>query len=238
MNGNSIPAISVAGESITGLVRSKNEDSFCLCAEKNSANILAVVADGVGGHAHGDIASYLCCRSLLEQWRSNGYGNCKAGKSFAGKFRDCIKKANDSICFHNYKARNWPGMCTTLVAAVITPEQLFVFNVGDSPFMLQRNGVLHQITENHNWGDSQTIISRAVGVKKNIEIDTHLLPRCREDRYLLCSDGLSGYVSEDKIGELFWKAHSPRAAVDSLLKAALLAGGADNVTVIAAFEEE
>ena len=128
LNEKIIPAITVAGESNTGLVRRKNEDSFCLFAEKNALNILAVVADGVGGHEHGDLASYLCCRSLLVQWRRAGLGFSAITPGFGGKIRDCIKRTNNEICNHNRTAGNRPGMCTTLVAAVFAPETVFIFN--------------------------------------------------------------------------------------------------------------
>lgn len=228
--------LSISGASHSGIVRAKNEDNFCIAADPGAINCLAVVADGVGGHIHGDIASFFCCRFLLEEWRAGGFGEKKDNAELAGNFRDCIRRANEGLCGQNSTVRQGDRMCTTLVAALFTPEKIFVFNVGDSPFMLQRRGILHQVTEDHRWGDSHTIISRAVGVKSNMEIDSHILPRIAGDRYLLCSDGLTCCVPDEKIGETLMNAAVPRAAVDSMLKATLCAGAPDNVTIISAFE--
>lgn len=224
-----------AAETNVGLVRDRNDDSFCLAADPGAPNALAAVADGVGGHADGDLASYLCCRELLRGWRRGGFADMPAGAGLKNSFLELIETANLEVCRQNHFGHRRVPMCTTLVAAVFTPELVYVFNVGDSPCMVFRDGVLTQITEDHHFCESSTIISRAVGVMPGLEVDSREFPLRPHDRFLLCSDGLTCGVGNDAAAGILGSAETPRGAVDALLKAALVAGGHDNVTVATAF---
>lgn len=235
MQQNTAQHIFIAGETNKGICRSKNEDSFCICADRNAVNVLAVVADGVGGHTDGDVASFLCCRSLLRQWRNNRFAEKIQDGGFGDILPELIRNANREIYEQNIRAGKVPGMCTTVVAAVFAPGKITVCNVGDSPFMILRKGVLHQLTEDHNWGGYRNVISRALGVRSVLEIDTQVIDCMSGDRCLLCTDGLSHTLPEEKIRQHLDIASAPGAAVDNLLKAALLAGGRDNITAVAMY---
>lgn len=227
--------LAFAAETNIGLVRDRNDDSFCLIAEPGAVNAMMAVADGVGGHADGDLASFLCCRELLREWRRGGFAGMPAGDGLKTSFLKAIESANLEICRQNRFGHRRVPMCTTLVAAVFTPESVCVFNVGDSPCLLLRDGTLEQITEDHHINESSTVINRAIGVMPGMKVDVREVALCAGDRFLLCSDGLTCGVGNDVLSRILSSAETPRGAVDALLKAALVAGGHDNMTAAAAF---
>ena len=224
-----------AAETNIGLVRDRNDDSFCLIAEPGAANAMMAVADGVGGHADGDLASFLCCRELMRGWRRGGFAGMPPGEGLKDAFLAAIESANMEICRQNRFGHRPMPMCTTLVAAVFTPESVCIFNVGDSPCLLLRDGRLEQLTEDHHINESSTVINRAIGVMPGMKVDVRELALRAGDRFLLCSDGLTCGVANDLMTRILGSAETPRDAVDALLKAALVAGGHDNMTAAAAF---
>ncbi len=226
-----------AAESNIGLHRSRNEDSFCLVSPPGCRNHLAAIADGVGGHADGDLASFLCCRRLLLNWRNWRMADIPDGDELERRMRETVLEANREIYQQNRAVYHTPPMCTTVVAAAFTPERVVVFHVGDSRFMLWRNERLVQITADHSLirDGMHNVISRAVGPHGQLEVDMNVLERRPGDRYLLYSDGLSANLSDGAIAGTVAGADSPRHAVDRLMRAALLAGGVDNISVVCAF---
>ncbi len=235
-----LPApLSLSGESNLGLHRKKNEDSFCLIAPPRGRNQLAVIADGVGGHADGELASFLCCRRLLLNWRNSGISRAEDSGEIGGFLRASVAQANREIYEQNRAVHHSPPMCTTVVAAVFSPEAVHVAHVGDSRFYVFGTDGLCQVTVDHSLRHNGlcNVISRAVGPLASLEIDLDVWVRRPGDQFLLCSDGLVANIDDGRIAECLSQAASSRDAVHRLMRAALVAGGIDNITVVSAFSQ-
>jgi protein phosphatase len=222
-----------------GLKRDNNQDSYLLSDTLN----LYIVADGMGGHSGGEVASQMAVVKAQETIQSLLY---KPG----AKARDVIQKAyweaNKAI-FHraNYESPELNGMGTTMVMALAFKNTLYIGNVGDSRAYLYRRPYLWQITEDHSLHNEQiragldpskspvgrNVITRSVGFEAEVIADVLERPLQAGDCYLLCSDGLSSMVSDQQISEII-NQHPHDQVVDQLLQAALRAGGHDNVTIM------
>ena len=220
-----------------GRVRSINEDAFLSRPEAG----LWVVADGMGGHAAGDFASDRIVRELFT------VGMPGSGADFQARFMERLARANDAILAH---ARHL-GVGTvgaTLVALLIDGQDYACIWAGDSRIYLWREAVLTQLTKDHTevqalldagtvtaeeaqtWA-RKNVITRAIGVTRTPDCDV-VGGRIRVgDRFLLCSDGLTGHVSDAEIAAILG-AHEPQAACDRLVALTLERGAKDNVTVI------
>ena len=239
-------ALQFAGETNRGLVRSRNEDNFCLCCRKDADAVLAVVADGIGGHRDGDVASFLCCRELLMAWRKSAR-HCRSLEDARGFLKRELLRINTLI--HDAGGRQDVHMGCTVVAAVLLPEYVVVAFAGDSRLYLQNgDGTLQMLTKDHTLlaeleesgrlieGNAAeriaNVISKAVGTRRFLEPEIRCFQRPERERYLFCTDGLYRYVPMQKTEEILRHAEDARSAVDLLMREALLAGAPDNVTVI------
>lgn len=244
--------IILAGESSSGLVRKHNEDSFCLICQPSSRAALAVVADGVGGYSRGEIASFICCRDLSRRFLDCGGENWDSPTVAAQFFHENIGAINDRIYQRNsYEQRPRP-MASTIIAIVFFHDSLVMASAGDSRlYELDGEGNLSQLSQDHTlsaelyqkFGKNPEFLSdghgemitRVVGSRAKLDLDVKTFERKAKSRYLLCTDGLYRDIStEQLIGELK-SAASPRRAVGALVRAALLGGGHDNITALAAF---
>lgn len=219
----------VAARSDVGMVRSGNEDSFFAHATKQGG--LFIVADGMGGHAAGEVASALAVRTVHEEVKRelelvNDYIAGKTGADRVSK-RDVINmlefavnRASSRVHAEAVKDPSKRGMGTTLVSILVAGNQAFVTYVGDSRCYLLRNGSIQQITEDHNVYNElikkkklpkekadkllsqKNAVTRAVGVYEHCEPDTLVIDVVAGDRFLLCTDGLSMYFEGDEIAEL------------------------------------
>ena len=124
--------ITIAGESNPGLVRRHNEDNFVIVALPERSSILAVVADGVGGHSNGGMASLICCRDLAQHFRKLPKTESLREDSAAAFLRNTIRKVNRKIFDRNYFEKVRRPMSTTIVAAVFLPETVLLASAGDS----------------------------------------------------------------------------------------------------------
>ena len=244
--------IELAGETGRGLVRLRNEDNFCLVSRPEDNASLVVVADGVGGHTGGDRASYICCRMVLDAWRARTQHEISV--TGAQVFLEqTVQTANRRIMEQNRFGRNGSAMGTTIVCAVVFADRIVVGHAGDSRLYMSvpgrglrqmtRDHVLQRLIEERGIGSSQlrpdvrpgNTLYQAVGTCRELDLEIQTFERPASARYLWCSDGLSRYVSEDRIAEVMEAEGSARDAVNVLMRETLLAGAPDNVTVVCGF---
>ncbi|MFZ5892435.1 MAG: cyclic nucleotide-binding domain-containing protein [Myxococcota bacterium] len=240
-----------------GRQREHNEDNFLVDKKLG----LFVVCDGMGGHAAGEVASALAVRTLHEELRREAdlirdYAAQKGGSARVSK-RDitnllefATNRASSRVHAEALKDAKKRGMGTTLVALLLAGGQAFIVWVGDSRVYQLREGAISQVTEDHNVYNElikrkkmsreqveklaqKNAITRAVGVYEHVEPETLVIDVVAGDRFLLCSDGLSGYYEEDLEG-LGRTLSNPDAdaAVRSLVEHANAQGGKDNITAV------
>ena len=217
-----------------GLVRPSNEDSFFL------RRGLYAVCDGMGGARAGEVASQMACMGLL------GLDPASSGKK---ELRSAVVSTNQAIVSRSLAEDDLLGMGTTLTAAMLKEGSLILAHVGDSRAYLFHNNRLTQLTDDHSWvGEMvrrgeltpeqaavhphRSVITRALGTDREVDPDIREMAVEAGDRILLCSDGLTGMVKDEQIAEVFARQELPQATAESLVKAALAAGGEDNVTVV------
>lgn len=227
-----------------GLKRDENQDA--VRCEYFGHNVLAVVCDGMGGERAGREASLLAIDEFFQRF-SAGYSESLDGESIRKLLISSVSAANSVIYtrarldFKNF------GMGTTLVAAFINSKTAFIVNVGDSRAYLITDDKLHKITNDHNVASmlyeqgkiteaemeihpQRHMLVRAVGVEKTVLTDTFILDYEDKISLLLCSDGLSGYCSDDEIYDVMIESPFDNVA-DELISLALRKGGRDNITV-------
>lgn len=237
-----------------GLVREANEDDYLVVPEMG----LYLVADGMGGHVAGKVASDLCVRSIQEYFANGGL----TGKSrlvdehVEGLSRDAVELA-ESLLVANRKIydlqandRQYAGMGTTAVGIRVFKDHVAISHAGDSRCYLYREGTLQQVTTDHSLSNflfalgrdmearfaEQTmsnVIMRALGLEADVAVDTKEFKVRPGDRFVICSDGLSDLVPPRTLAERLTDPTLDRdGIVDSLVQLALDAGGRDNITVI------
>lgn len=235
-----------------GRVRENNEDKFeffipfgaALQALKGS---LVAVADGMGGHAAGQIASELGLKTLIQRYFADTHADV------SGALRMAIREANAAV-YNTASIPGRDGMGTTVTAAVVRGNQLVVAQVGDSRLYLLQSDRLEQVTEDHSWVAEQVrrgvmtedeaglspfrnVITRSLGNQSEVEPDIIQREIFAGDALLLCSDGLSGVVSREEM-EGALRTAGPSEACHALVELALERGGPDNATILVARIEE
>lgn len=225
----------------TGRERSGNEDAAFARAP------LFVVADGMGGARGGEIAS----RLAVEVFEA-GLG---AGDGIEGRLVSLVKEANARIYGRAQGERQLHGMGTTLTAAYLEGDSVAIAHVGDSRAYLLRDGELTRLTQDHSLVSElvrhgklteeqaaehpqRSIITRALGPEPTVEVDTWRYPVRAGDVLLLCSDGLTSMVAEERIAEILGRHRRLADAAEELIRQANAAGGRDNITVVLARLEE
>jgi serine/threonine protein phosphatase PrpC len=245
--------IESAGASDVGRVRSNNEDNYRIVADMN----LFVLSDGMGGEAHGEIASALAVETVVQHCMAGEndpactvFGETQAGwsprtKRLASGVHLANKKIFDSAEAHPEQS----GMGATLTAVWIGDGRLSVSHVGDSRAYLLRSGSLQQLTCDHSLvaeqvrrgilssaeaetSEMQSVLLRALGAQPEVEVDAEDHPLFVRDILLLCSDGLTRMVTEPEIAGTLQAEPDPAKAAEKLVAFANERGGADNVTVI------
>lgn len=234
-----------------GLVRKNNQDSYAIRILDEDLAI-AVVCDGMGGAQAGNVASAVAVEvfaSALEDACKQGLPPDSERKQML--MRDACKAANNRLRGLSHSNREYEGMGTTLVAALILSHEIYVANVGDSRCYVLSEGTLNQITVDHSLvqhlvelGDitkeearihpKKNVITRAVGVDDSVNCDVFQVDRVKNASLLLCSDGLTNVVPDDVIRNELSHDISAEDATKSLLSLALEQGAPDNVTVVLA----
>jgi len=228
----------VTGHSNVGLVRSNNEDSYLI----DKSIDLFVVADGMGGYQKGEVASKIACQSIRDYLTEK-----KTDKPFLKiDLKNALLKANSNIRKMIKESTELDKMGTTVISFLISDQTLIFLNVGDSRAYLFRNKNLSQISVDHSLVEEskkagitkeipkqfKNIVTRAVGMKDDVESDIYQRFAKKDDIYLLCSDGLHGFVNDTKIEEILSHDGDIDSKAELLIKAALNAGGKDNVTCL------
>jgi protein phosphatase len=237
-----------------GLRRSTNEDTWCARAELG----LFVVADGMGGHAAGEVASRIAVEAIeafardtvtVDRHRTWPFPYDTAVSLNANRLTAALRIANHRIAAAAADSSELRGMATTACAVLIQGSTGSVAHVGDSRVYLERGGELRQLTLDHSWVEEQVragmmdplaarqhpwrnVVTRALSGGEDPEIDVADIPLQAGDRVLLCSDGLSGVISHDELGSRLRAAGNLESVCASLVDAANAAGGPDNVTVL------
>ena len=228
-----------AARSDVGLLRDLNEDSMY------AGPRLLAVADGMGGHAAGEVASRVAIESVAP------LDDDSPGADLIGSLRDAVESASGYLQDMVEADNALDGMGTTLTAVLFAGQRLGLVHIGDSRCYLLRDGMLTQITHDHtlvqhlvdegritreeaNTHPQRSMITRSLTGRGELELDLSIREVRLGDRYLLCSDGLSGPVSEETLAETLRTAADPAAACEQLIELALRAGGPDNVSAIVA----
>lgn len=226
----------VGVKSDKGKVRQRNEDSYCV------GNTLFAVADGLGGHLAGEVASKLAIDELV---RSVGENQ----QLEVDQLEEIFHQANRKICQLAEANPQYHGMGTTLTAVQIMADRVLLGHVGDSRAYLYRTGELCQLTVDHSLSGElyrkgelseqeaehhpqKHVLTRALGTCQEIDVDTSLFRLGVGDLLLLCTDGLHGKVAKEELIAILGETDDPQVLAEGLVAAALAKGGQDNITVI------
>ncbi len=245
--------IDVFGQTDIGKKRKNNEDSYiCLALQSSQQPIFLIsVADGMGGHTGGEIASSIAIETVRKNALSQFGGADKSEAEFPTILEECVQKANYEVFLKASQDNELAGMGSTLVAALVYENKTIVCNVGDSRAYLIRNKALHQITSDHNWKNEQKqkgglseedinnspykdLITRSLGLNSEVNIDIYEQESEAEDFILLSSDGLHSLLSEKDILKTFKKTKDIQIICQKLIDSANKHGGHDNITVVLA----
>jgi serine/threonine protein phosphatase PrpC len=244
-----------SGESHVGMTRAHNEDAIHLPVDER----LVIVADGMGGHASGEVASRMAVETVVEYFRETAEEQVltwpfkvdRQGGADTTRLVTAIKLANVKIHETAQRDPACKGMGTTIVAALFRDDGIVVGHVGDSRLYRIRDGAIAQLTEDHSlindyikmkrmtadeassWPHKNVIV-RALGMKDSVQVDVHTEQPRLGDCYLLCSDGLSGMLPDELILEIVKGETDLDQAAEHLVTAANNAGGKDNITVVLA----
>ncbi len=242
-----LPIVRFAAKTDLGRIRENNEDKFD-SYEPEDPTILAArgslyaVADGMGGHAAGQIASELALKNVIAHYYDS------ITESIPESLLEAIAAANETI--HNLALMipERSGMGTTLTAAVVVEDHVYIGQVGDSRGYLIRDEAIRQVTFDHSWVAEQVrmggmtaeeaetspyrnIITRSIGTQPTVEPEVFEELAIQGDTWVLCSDGLTGHVEESEILQIA-QGRAPAEAARQLIELANSRGGRDNITVL------
>lgn len=229
-----------------GNVRDSNQDAYAV-GEFSDEVVWSVVCDGMGGAAGGNIASALAVKVISDKINASYRDQMRDG-SIKNMLDSALTAANIEVFDFAEAQPELRGMGTTVVCAIVRDNQAYIAHAGDSRAYVINNGSIRQITTDHSMVQdlllrgqitpeeaehhpNKNIITRAVGVDKGIEIDFEQIDLDDEDTLLLCTDGLSNYVSNEEMLELMSDGKH-YAFADRLVKKANENGGGDNITVV------
>lgn len=228
-----------------GKVRQHNEDSVGVFSNKDG-DCLAVVADGMGGHRAGDVASSLTINKFEELWKSQGkFTTADQAESW---LRNNISEINREVYEHSQSNMECEGMGTTVVAAICTENFATVVNIGDSRGYILNESGFSQLTEDHSLVNElvrsgqiskedaehhprKNVLLRALGTEEKVEMDTRTIIFEEDDILLLCSDGLSNKVSQEEMKEILSGGIDLDEIGKQFISLANENGGEDNITL-------
>lgn len=247
--------IEVAGSTHVGMKRNHNEDNYLVLTEEN----LVCVADGMGGHSSGEIASRIAVDELGEFFRLTSKDQDATWPFKMDKQRNYdenrlatgIKLANARIFERATADSKYKGMGTTIVSVHFAENAAYVGHVGDSRVYFFRGGILQQVTEDHSLLNDylkakkltqeeienfphKNVIVRALGMKEQVQVDVSRVDPLENDVFLLCSDGLSGMITDAQMQDILSRTPELEKACGQLVDLANAAGGNDNVTCVLA----
>ncbi|MBE6020493.1 MAG: Stp1/IreP family PP2C-type Ser/Thr phosphatase [Firmicutes bacterium] len=236
----------------TGRRRDNNED--CFFTDKD--NKIFIVADGVGGQNAGEIASSIAVKEISDYLKSNLDNTKTGGKYIFGCISEGINTANEKILEESFEKESFSKMATTAVVLMIRNDIAYIANVGDSRAYLLRDGKLIRLTEDHTMANQLiregklteeeveflaqkqlalnmfSTITRALGDKNGVESDNFFVDIEEDDVFLLCTDGLYGEVTDEKMSDIIVNEPDAQKACEKLVEEANENGGRDNITAI------
>ena len=224
------------GISKTGLVRQRNEDRFY------AQGPLLIVADGMGGYTGGEYASTMVVDTIAEVVN-------EATEMSTDVLQNAILQANRMVYEKSQSYKELEGMGTTAVVAYVQEDTLYWAHVGDSRLYIYGSEGLRRVTKDHSMVQQlveagtiteeevihhpkRNMLTRAIGVYETVEVDTGVVEVHQNDRILLCSDGLSGYIEESKIEFVLSEENNESRALEDLVHLVYDAGARDNVTIV------
>lgn len=231
-----------AGNTDVGVVRSGNEDNFLVDHQRG----VFIVADGMGGHAAGEVASDMAVDIIARQTE----GIRKLGDEAASeRMGEAIRSANAAIFERTLAEHDKRGMGTTVTVMVLFARKYLIGQVGDSRAYLLRDGKLAQITKDHSYVQEQVdaglltpeqarthpysnVITRCVGANEEVVPDIYYGSIRSDDIILLASDGLTGMLDDDHLHQILQSEGGPDTWVDRMIADANRRGGLDNITVV------
>ena len=239
-----------AAKTDVGMIRSGNEDSFAFDADPSRG--IFIVADGMGGHAAGEVASEMAVQIVLRELKDvkdvgDGSVNRVLGES--------LRLANRAIHDRTITEVDKQGMGTTASVLVLADSRYLIGQVGDSRVYLLRDGALKQVTKDHSYVQEQVdlgnltpeqaryhpysnVITRCVGASPEVEPDLYTGETRTGDIFLVASDGLTGMVDDRRLAQLLMARAEPERKVQALISEANGRGGLDNITAIVVHVEE
>ncbi len=245
-----------AGITDVGNAREHNEDDFYLSEGKEA---LCVVADGMGGHRSGEVASAMAIKAIVEYYRETISDSESAPESddddgvdlIQHRLRQAVQNANRAVFTAASESELYRGMGTTIVSGYFTNEGVYFAHIGDSRAYRFRDGKLQQRTEDHSLANEyvrmgilaaedieyfpyKNVITRACGLTDNVEVDVHFEEMQPGDVFLFCSDGLTDMVNDVQLQELLTAEDDLEKLCKTLVDTANANGGDDNITVILA----
>ncbi len=233
-----------AAASHVGLVRKVNQDGYVIQQESGKEHFVCV-ADGMGGHVAGEVASALALKIIQETLQTTVADDPES------RIRTAVLRANEQVYEQSAHTDMYAGMGTTIVTALIHGESMWIAHVGDSrAYLLRGNEELLQLTEDHSLvnelvrrgqiGPQEAVhhpqrhmLTRALGTLPNVSVECRNVSWGSGDVLLICSDGLTTHVSDEQIYNILITVSDLQTKVDQLIQAALDNGGHDNVTVVA-----
>ncbi len=234
--------IEVCGGTDKGLMRAKNEDDYLV--QTDPLPVLAV-ADGMGGHQAGDVAS----ETVIETINNFELSVCDISPEH---MKNLVERANREVLKKAEENPQYSGMGTTLSCAAVSEDRLYYGHVGDSRIYLSRDQELTRVSSDHSLvaemveqgkisqseafqHPQSNVLTQAIGLEKNLDIDRGSVRLQKNDIILLCTDGLTDMVAEEDIADIILHTEEKTEKIfDRLIQSALEAGGKDNITVIAA----
>lgn len=243
--------LNIGAMSHVGRVRDVNEDSYCIVEGNYN---LFIVADGMGGHNAGEVASYLAVDAIKNHISKYISVNME-DQLVKGIIYEAFNKANETIYAHARENISCDGMGTTTTLALIIDSNLYIGHVGDSRVYLIKNGKIQQITSDHSLvaelvrsgniteaeakkHPRKNIITRALGTEENIKVDIFTTSFSPLDILILCTDGLSNFVDKYEIEKVALEIKDSNEVCERLIYMANKRGGYDNITVLVARYDE
>ena len=245
--------IRYAAKTDVGMKRQHNEDYFSLIEDEQ----LFIVADGMGGHASGEVASKMAAETISEFYQRTKDEEAtwpfKMDRSLSyieNRLACSVKLANLRIFETAARDLRYKGMGTTIVSSLVCGDKIYVSHVGDSRCYRVRNGSISLLTRDHSLLEDykeakpdlteeeernfphKNVITRALGMRETVQVDIGGHQIESGDTYVLCSDGLSGMLTDDQIREVVANSKSLERAVAELVDGANRSGGTDNITTL------
>lgn len=231
-----------------GIVREINEDSYNMIAGYPGVPISFIIADGMGGHNSGEIASKMAV-DIISNHVLQLPGLLAKEENITAIIEQMMMKANAEVYLVSQEQESTHGMGTTLIITIVYNRKIYVGHIGDSRVYLLRDGQLQRMTTDHSFIEelvrngsltreeaekhpSKNILTRALGCSETIQVDVFSVDMKENDVYLMCTDGLTNTLDENEIKEIIENNKDLEFACNELIRRANEKGGEDNITVI------